>query len=403
MIQSLTPDLDLVALPSDQDASGRSFGPEELQLLTEVLASGILTSTKGTMVNAFETEFARLVGANYVSACSSGTAAIHTAIAALNPEPGDEIITSPITDMGALTPILYQTAIPVFTDVDPQSGNPTLESIHAKISDRTRAIIVTHLFGNPCNLAEIKALADTRRIPVIEDAAQAFGATIDGKPAGTIGDIGCFSLQQGKHITTGEGGLVCSNHELLAQRMRKFINKAWGYGELNPDHQFLALNYRMSELQGAVALAQLRKLSELCQVRQERARLFCELLADVENLDLPEVAPENQHGFWRIPLIVNDISPETIATLLKEKGITALPNYIRKPAFQCEVFKNQATFGASRFPFTLARPEALNYDPAQFPGVFSFLSRVLVIGWNEKISVADVQIIADAIRKAIHS
>lgn len=401
MPQRFSSEIDIAPLPSDQEASGRSFSSEELQLLAEVLTSGVLTSTRGTMVKQFETEMAQHLGVNHVLACTSGTAAIHTAIAAINPEPGDEIITSPITDMGAVTPILYQTAIPVFVDVDPNSGNPTPASIATRISPRTRAIIATHLFGHPCEMADIKALADERNIPVIEDAAQAFGAVIDGKPPGTIGDIGCFSLQQGKHITTGEGGFVCSKTTLLAGRMRKFINKAWGYGDPSPDHQFLALNYRMSELQGAVGLAQVRKLESLCRIRQSRATLFCDLLADVDELQLPQIAPNQQHGYWRIPLILKHKSPADLAVKLKNKGITTFPNYIRKPAFQCELFQSQTTFGNSRFPFTLARPEAIDYDPDQFPGVFSFLDRVLVIGWNERLSVEDVHYIANQIRFAI--
>ena len=140
-------------LPSDQDSSGRNLGEEELAFLQEVIESGTLTATKGRMVKLFAEEFARMLGARHAIACSSGTAAIHAAVAALDPEPGDEIITSPITDMGALAPILYQGAIPVFADVDPRTGNVTADTIAARLSDRTKAIVVTHLFGNPCEMA----------------------------------------------------------------------------------------------------------------------------------------------------------------------------------------------------------------------------------------------------------
>ena len=204
---------ELLTLPSDQDASGRTFGAEELQLLTEVMESGTLTSTKGNFVKTLEQEFARMIGAQHAFACASGSAAVHTAIAAIDPGPGDEIITSPITDMGALAPILYQSAIPVFADVDERTYNVTARTIEARLSERTKAIIVTHLFGNPCEMSEIMELADARGIPVIEDCAQAFLAEENGQPVGTIGAIGCFSLQQGKHITTGEGGLVTTNDE----------------------------------------------------------------------------------------------------------------------------------------------------------------------------------------------
>ncbi|MBV9958356.1 MAG: DegT/DnrJ/EryC1/StrS family aminotransferase, partial [Acidobacteria bacterium] len=243
----------LLDLPSDQDASGRTLGAEELALLAEVIESGTLTSTKGNFVKTLEERFARQLGVKYAYACASGSAAVHTAVAAINPSPGDEIVTTAITDMGALAPILYQSAIPVFADVDPQTYNVTARSIEAVLSERTRAIMVTHLFGNPCEMDEIMELANARNIPVIEDCAQSFMAEHEGQRVGAIGAVGCFSLQQGKHMTTGEGGLVTTNDDAIARRMFLFINKAWGYGDANPDHYFLALNYRLSELQGAVA------------------------------------------------------------------------------------------------------------------------------------------------------
>ncbi len=249
-----------LVLPSDQDATGRTLGREEQEALARVIASGTLNSTKGTEVAALEKSLARLLGVKHVVACSSGSAAVHCAVAALNPEPGDEIVTTSITDMGALHPIIAQGAIPVFADVDPQTCNVTAEAIRAVLSERTRAIVVTHLFGNPCEMAAIQALADERGIPVIEDCAQAYLATVDGKQVGTFGRLACFSLQQGKHITTGEGGFVATDDDALARRVFLFVNKAWGYGDAQPDHYFLAPNYRMTELQGAVANAQLPKL-----------------------------------------------------------------------------------------------------------------------------------------------
>src|SRR5258708_22567365 len=143
------------SLPSDANASGRSLGREELELLERVIESGTLNCTKGTMVSRFEKRFAELVGASFCRCTTSGTAAIHAAVAALNPDPGDEIVTTSITDMGAITPILYQTAIPVFADVDPHTYNVTPDTIRRKLTRRTRAVIVTHLFGNACEMHPI--------------------------------------------------------------------------------------------------------------------------------------------------------------------------------------------------------------------------------------------------------
>src|SRR5207249_2806276 len=152
---------------------------------------------------------------------------------------------------------------------------------------RTKAIVVTHLFGNPCEMTGIMQLARSKRLPVIEDCAQSFLARHDGKLAGTFGSIGCFSLQQGKHITTGEGGLVVTSDPALARRMFLFINKAWGYGDPQPDHYFIALNYRMSELQGAVAVAQLPKLEEVVRLRQEGAEKLTAALQGLPGLETP--------------------------------------------------------------------------------------------------------------------
>src|SRR5262249_40498640 len=250
----------MLSLPSDQDITGRDLGVEEIELLKQVIHTGTLTSTKGSFTRTLEQRFAQTLGVKKAYACASGTAAVHLAVAAIDPNPGDEIVTTSITDMGALTPILYQGAIPVFADVNPITLNVTAATIEPCISERTKAIIVTHLFGNACEMGDIMELPNSRHIPVIEDCAQAFLARWRKQYVGTFGAIACFSMQQGKHMTTGEGGLVTSNDEALARRMFLFINKAWGYGDDNPDHYFLALNYRISELQATVALVAIPNL-----------------------------------------------------------------------------------------------------------------------------------------------
>jgi dTDP-4-amino-4,6-dideoxygalactose transaminase len=391
-------------LPSDQNASGRTLGSEEVAALIAAIESGTLTSTKGQFVKKFESSFANDLGVDHGYACSSGTAALHTAIAAIDPEPGDEIVTTSITDMGALTPMLYQGAIPVFADVDATTYNVTAESIDRVLSHRTKAIMVTHLFGNPCNMHAIMELARARDIPVIEDCAQAFGATVDGKQVGSIGDIGCFSLQQGKHVTTGEGGIVATNDSELGRRSFLFINKAWGYGDEHPDHYFLALNYRMNELSGAVALAQMDKLDLSVSQRVAMAELLTEKLADLPGIGLPKVADNAVATYWKYAV---DVDPEVIdggtlalGAALKQRGIFCAPRYIQKPAFQCAVFKHQRTFGNSRFPFTMALPDAVDYAPEKFPGTFAALARVLVLPWNERYTDDDVHYIAAHIREA---
>lgn len=392
-------------LPSDQDASGRTFDETEIAYITEALRSGTLTTTKGKFGKTLEQKFAEKIGAKYAYACTSGTAAIHIAVATVNPNPGDEIITTSITDMGALTPLMYRGVVPVFAEVDPKTLNVTAETIKAKISDRTRAIIVTHLFGNLCEMGPIMELARERNLPVIEDSAQTFLAKCGDKYAGTIGDIGCFSLQQGKHMTTGEGGMVVTNDEKLARHMFLYINKAWGYGDANPDHYFMALNYRISELQAAAALGQLEKLEECVENRQRTAAMLTDLLDGIEGIETPVIADNATHTYWKYCLTVDDSKIEggspALANLLKEKNIFSAPRYIVKPAFMCQVFQEKNTLGDSQFPFNLAREGAVDYEMENYPLTAKALHDVLVLPWNEKYTDEHVRYIAENVRIAV--
>jgi perosamine synthetase len=394
-------------LPSDQDASGRTLGAEEVEALTQAIASGTLTSTKGRFVRAFEDEFARMLGAKYAYACASGTAAVHLGVAAINPNPGDEIVTTPITDMGALTPILYQGAIPVFADVDDRTCNVTASAIESRLTERTRAIIVTHLFGNPCEMGEIMELAAAKHLPVIEDCAQAFLAAHNGRPVGTIGTVGCFSLQQGKHITTGEGGIVTTNDDALARHLFLYINKAWGYGDAKPDHYFLALNYRMSELQGAVALAQLPKLPGVVAQRVRMADRLTAQLRDLPGVAVPWASDQARHVYWKYCVMVDDRVIEggapRLAKALKTYDVASTPRYIQKPAFMCEVIRDQRTLGNSRWPFTLASAQAVDYSSSRFPGTFRALDRILVLPWNERYTEEHVDYLAASLKTAVAS
>jgi dTDP-4-amino-4,6-dideoxygalactose transaminase len=392
-------------LPSDANHTGRNLGIAELELLQRVIASGTLNCIKGTAVKEFERKFAARYGVEFCRTTTSGTASVHTALAAINPGPGDEIITTPLTDMGAITPIIYQTAIPIFADVDPLTYNVTAETIARRITKRTRAIIVTHLFGNPCDMDPIMALARQHDLPVIEDAAQAYLGEYHGKLLGTIGDIGCFSLQQSKHMTAGEGGIVISMHRKFARRMWLFVDKAWGYGDPKPDHYFLALNYRMTELQGAVALAQLEKLEDVVARRRRTASLLTELIADVPGVHPPVVTPAGKHVYWKYALRLDGRTSaggvDRFAADLKEKGVFCTPRYIEKPAFMCEILREKNTFGNSHFPFEgehRKNEPKIVYDAREFPGAFQALAQVVVLPWNEFYTAEHVDYIAGCIR-----
>lgn len=396
-----------IKLPNDQDASGRTFGAEEIAAVTDVLTNGVLITTKGKYGKMLEKDFAEKLGVKYAYACNSGSAAVHVAIAAINPNPGDEIVTTSITDMGALTPIMFQGAIPVFADVDPKTLNVTAETIKKVLSPKTKAIIVTHLFGNPCEMKAIMELADSRGIPVIEDTAQSFLAKCDGKYAGTIGKIGAFSFQQGKQMTTGEGGIVVTNDDALARRMYLFINKAWGYGDQNPDHYFSSLNYRMTELQAAVAYEQLKKLDYSVAQRQKMAALLDERIKDIDGIESYKPAAGATMTYWKFCLRVDDAKIEDgsvgLSKALKTYDVASAPRYVVKPAYKCMVFRDQNTLGDSHFPFNLARPEAVDYNDDNFQGTIKGLHDVLVLPINERYEEKHIEFLADSIREAVES
>jgi perosamine synthetase len=394
-----------LALPSDQDASGRTFGTEELAGVERVLNRGTLVSTKGPEVKEFEAAFAAMTGAPYATANSSGSAAVHGALACIDPEPGSEVITTAITDMGAITPILYQGAIPVFADVDPRTCNVTAESIEAAITDRTRAVIVTHLFGSPCDMDAIMDVACKHGLPIIEDSAQALLATSQGRHVGTMGLFGTFSFQQGKHITCGEGGITITLDPVMARRLYLWTNKGFGYGNEKPDHDFIALNGRMTEVQGAILLAQLGKLEGVVKQRRAMANLLSAQIKDIEGIATPFHYDGDEHSYWKYCLNVdlNTIpgGPTAVGNALKTLGVASAPRYIQKPAYECTIFTEQQTFGTSRWPFTLARPEAIDYTAAKLPNTYKALAEVLVLPWNEKYTETHVTFLAEALRWAV--
>jgi dTDP-4-amino-4,6-dideoxygalactose transaminase len=392
-------------LPSDRDSSGRSLGADELALLNEVIESGNLFAIGGTKVPQFERELERLFGVGHARAVSSGSAAVHTALAALDIAPGDEVISSPITDMGAISPILFQGAVPVFADVDPDTLNVTAQTIGERITERTRAVVVTHLFGNPCDMDPIIALARGRSLPVIEDAAQAYLATYGGRLIGTLTEIAAFSMQQTKHMTCGEGGFVITNDDALARRARLWADKGWGYGDESPDHDFLGLNYRMTELQAAVALAQLRKVEAMTAQRVKMADLLREQLADVPGLRPLPTTPGGTQTYWKFVLLVDrerlGVGPDVIGAELKQLGVWNVPRYIRKPAFMCRQFQERRTFADTRFPYSShpGAPEVERLD--EYPGCRDGLAQVLVLPWTERYEEEHVRFIADRIGEAV--
>jgi dTDP-4-amino-4,6-dideoxygalactose transaminase len=386
-------------LPSFLSAEGRTFGEEEEKLVLEALRSGRLSRNGGSMVKRLEAEFAAMLGMPHAIACSSGTASVHLAIAALDLDPGDEVIVPPITDIGSIVPILWQNAVPVFADVDLCTMVLDPADVEAKISARTRAIMAVHLAGQPCDMTTLRALSDRHGLALIEDCSQAYWSEHERRLAGTMGDIACFSLQQSKHITCGEGGLVVTRNDDWARRALLFSDKAWPRDAATLGScrfLFLAQNYRMSELQGAVALAQLSKLQASVDRRRKRADELTALLADLPQVSAPFVPKNTKHSWWLYMLRVGEAAKEFGDALVAE-GVPAWVQYIIDPLYCSPMFTARKTYGTSGYPLSeFSRQE---YQHGLCPNAEKALRSVIAIHWNENYTPEHVEQIAGAIRK----
>ncbi|MBY5851603.1 DegT/DnrJ/EryC1/StrS family aminotransferase [Rhizobium ruizarguesonis] len=393
-------------LPSFRDASGRTFGQEELDALTEVIKSGRLSFLTGPKTSEFERAFAEKYGVKHAVAVANGTAALHTAVIYLNPEPGDEIILSPVTDVGTVIPVIAQLAIPVFADVDPVTQNIDPVSIERNITPRTRAILVTHVYGHPADMDAIMAIARKHNLVVIEDCAQAHLAYYKDKLCGTFGDIACFSFQQSKHMTTGDGGMVISNeNERFGRGLRHCSDKGWPRERGGRDHLFLAPNYHMTELQAAVGLEQLKKLEQFVDARVASADRLTELLAGVDVQPvLPLEGTVGVYFFYSFRLDPSKLSvPVTqVMTALTAEGIDGFIGYPGQiPLYKYPVVRDHKTFGSSGWPFTLEAARKIDYSSVLCPEAERACQETICMWWTDRLEERHLPQIAAAIHKVI--
>jgi len=380
----------------------RLMGQDELDELASVIQSGQLGRHGGTKVKELERAFAERYGVKHAIAVSSGSAADHTAIAMIDPEPGDEIITTPCTDFGGILGILFQNAIPVFADLEPETLCLDPKSVEAKITPRTRAILAVHLFGGLADIDALKAIGERHGIPVIEDCAQAQLAEIDGRLAGTIGQIGCFSFNNTKHLNCGEGGMVVTNDDALARRARLFADKAWPRGEDERYSLFLGQNYRLNELEGAVALVGLRRLDENVAARRRAVESIYERIAGVPGVQIPQALPGSRSSYWILHLFVDEgIDPGDVAAALGAEGVPFSPRYVT-PLYTWPVLRDANTYGKSRFPFDSSYTDRpFDYAPGLCPVFEERRERLILLSVDEQWSEADAADIAAAIGKVL--
>ena len=385
--------------------SGKKVGKEELKELIDVIDSGCMYRRGGTKVEQFEKEFAKLHGLSHAVASNSGTSSIHVGLAMLNPDPGDEVITGSVTDLGSILPIIFQNCIPIFADLDPETYNLDPESISANITPKTKAIMAIHLFGNPSDMDAILDIGKRYSIPVIEDCSQAHLAVYKGKLVGTLGEIGCFSLQQSKHITTGAGGVTITDNKEYGERGELFMDKGQHHDwEWPRKYGILGLNYHMNELSGAVACAQVRKVHNVVARRRRNGELLTSLLEGVIHIRPQKVLPECHSSYWLYGITVNPDAPFTasqFAEAYRAEGLPASPSYIGKPIFLCsEAISEQRTFGNSSHPWD--HPNArkgISYTEGLCPNTEDLLNRMITLPMTEWYNEEDIRDIATALRK----
>lgn len=364
-------------------------GDEEWQALKQPITTGWLTS--GPKVRAFEEVFAARHTVKHAIAVTSATTALHLALIALDIKEGDEVIVPAFTWVSTANVVLYQGAKVVFVDIDPTTFNIDPEKLKDKITSKTRAIMVVHLFGLCAPMDEIKSIAGN--IPLIEDGACAVGSAYKGVPAGGLGLMGCFSFHPRKSITTGEGGMITTNDDALAEKLQILRNHGASISEeqrhhgaqpyILPDFNVLGYNYRMTDLQGALGCVQLKKLDSFIDERSKWANYYEQQLSSIEWLKTPSFTSDFKHGWQSYVLLIDEekspITRNQIMEKLQELGISTRPG----------------THAVHMLGFYANRYKIL---PSDFPGAQIANDKSISIPLHNRMVKEDYQYIVNAIK-----
>jgi len=383
------------------------FDEREKRVVLELMEGGMKQSTAkfldryaGENVDKYENDFARYFGVKFATAVSSGTAAVHSAVASLDLEPGSEVITSPITDPGTVMPILVQGLIPVFADVDFETLNITSETIEKVITERTKAIIPVHLAGVPCEMDKIMKVAKKYKLKVIEDCAQAHGSIYKNKYAGTFGDIGAFSLMSGKHMTSGgQGGMVITNKEKYYWNAKRFADRGKPFGIKNPKGNVsLGLNYRVTEIEAAIGRVQLKKLKKIADKRYQIVEKLRKEFLNLKAFSLWKKHENSKPNYWFCFVKVDKeklkVDKWKVAEALKAEGIPAGAHYVI-PMYENPFVKKRKTFGKSGYPWNSYRPNIKYKCPVAEKSLNSHITLYIHENFTEK----EIKDILDAFEK----
>jgi len=311
------------------------LGKEEEMAVLRVLRSGMLAGGKG--VEEFESAFAKFVGCRYGVATTSGTMALILTLLSHGIKKGDEVITTPFSFIATANSCLYVGSKPVFVDIEPDGFNIDPTKIERRITSRTKAIMVVHLFGKPCQMDKILKICQKNKLILIEDACQAHGAKFKGKQVGSFG-TGCFSFYATKNMTTGEGGMITTNSLVLADKIRLLRN----HGQEDQYYSsVLGYNFRLTDIQAAIGIEQLKKLNKLNQIRRENADYLNKQLRVIPGIVLPQVGTDSSHVFHQFTIrLTNEfpVSRNQFLEILRKSGIDARI-YYPLPIYRQELYR----------------------------------------------------------------
>ncbi len=324
-----------------------SIDNNEIEAVISVMKTKRLV--EGVRTHSFEEKFAKFVGTKYAIACTNGTTALHLAMESSPIQPGDEIITTPFTFIATTNSIFFIGAIPKFVDIDTNTWNLDPEKIEDAITPKTKAIMPVHIFGLAADMKAIRDIAEDHDLYLIEDAAQAHGATIDGKHVGGFGDVAAFSLYATKNLISGEGGVITTNNDEINDKIVSIKNHGrtakGGY-----KHVSIGYNARMSDLIGAIADVQIDKLPELLKERAKNAEYYRKIIDEIDGLEYQKIPKGFGHGNYIFALDVRNhtIKPDEAIKKLKERNILARPIY-SKLSYQQESMHNLSSWRWSKF------------------------------------------------------
>ena len=344
----------------------RSIGTEESAAVADVMASGRLSEFVGAAspnfmggprVQEFESACEKFFGVKHAISVNSWTSGLIAAVGAIGVSPGDEIIVPSWTMTATATAVLHWNAVPVFADIDPETFCISPESIEKNLSPRTKGVIAVDIFGQSSDIKAVKRIASSAGIKVISDSAQAPGARFGDTLAGTMGDIGGISLNYHKHINTGEGGVIFTNDDALARKMRLIRNH--GEAVVDPKGEdivnVIGHNFRFGEIEAAIGLEQLKKLPRIVSERQEIGRKIAEGLSGLEGLVLPFVSPENSHVYYIFGMKLEGyalrLGRERILDALRAEGVQGLQSGYQN-IHLLPIYQQRIAYGAAGYPWT---------------------------------------------------